>query len=363
MPSTLLPTTMVGSYPRPAWFGQQLHGRDFLAAVKDWRHEEAFIDAVRTVIHDQEEAGLDVLTDGQMWFDDYTMGIGSFLWYWLERIDGFDPAKLPHPSRAKAIAEDIPLLDEAGGVRVRARIGRGPLRLPEYFLLAQSMTSKPIKVSVGAGPVQLSGLAHIKGSPYASHRDLAFDLAEVFNAEMKALAAAGARYLQLEDLGAWYPNLSGEQNYPWVAEVLNRTVAGVEAEVSYHFCFGNSWGNMVHGMTRGGYARVLPHYFGLNVKQFVLDFACRDMSDVAVLKDLPKDKTVAAGVIDVRSLEIESAEQVADRIRALLKVIAPERLTLTTDCGMKQLPRHCARHKLKALVEGAAMVRRELAGR
>ena len=98
----LLPTTMVGSYPRPEWLTQQLHGRDLLDAFKDRRHEEAFRDAVRVVIADQERAGLDLVTDGQMWFDDYSMGIGSFLWYWFERIEGFDPARLPHPARSRA---------------------------------------------------------------------------------------------------------------------------------------------------------------------------------------------------------------------------------------------------------------------
>ena len=95
----ILPTTMVGSYPRPLWFTQQLAGRDVLEAFKVASHAEAFHDATRTVIKDQEDAGLDVLTDGQMWFDDYHMGIGSFLWYWLERTKGFSPEKLPHPAR------------------------------------------------------------------------------------------------------------------------------------------------------------------------------------------------------------------------------------------------------------------------
>src|SRR5216684_1102562 len=108
----LLPTTMVGSYPRPNWFRYQLEGRDVLEAFKVIHHAEAFEDAVRTVLRDQELAGLDILTDGQMWFDDYSMGIGSFLWYWLERTHGFDPAKLPHPSRSKAAGVDVPMLDE-----------------------------------------------------------------------------------------------------------------------------------------------------------------------------------------------------------------------------------------------------------
>jgi methionine synthase II (cobalamin-independent) len=103
----LLPATMMGSYPRPEWFTQQLQERDCLSAIKDWRYQEAFVDAVRAVITDQETAGLDLVTDGQMWFDDYTMGIGSFRWYWFERIDGFDHAKLPHPALAKAMARGI----------------------------------------------------------------------------------------------------------------------------------------------------------------------------------------------------------------------------------------------------------------
>ena len=101
--TTLLPTTMVGSYPRPSWFRYQLEGRDILDAFKVIHHAEAFDDAVRTVVIDQEQAGLDILSDGQMWFDDYSMGIGSFLWYWFERIKGFGTEKLPHPARTAAL--------------------------------------------------------------------------------------------------------------------------------------------------------------------------------------------------------------------------------------------------------------------
>jgi 5-methyltetrahydropteroyltriglutamate--homocysteine methyltransferase len=107
---------------------------------------------------------------------------------------------------------------------------------------------------------------------------------------------------------------------------------------------------------------VLPHYFDVDVDAFVLDFACRDMVDVAVLRDLPSDKRIHAGVIDVRNLEVEQPDQVAERIRAVTAVVDPERVTLTTDCGMKQLPRTVAREKLKSLVGGAEIVRSELTG-
>ena len=100
----ILPTTMVGSYPRPQWFKHQLLGRDVRVAFKEVQHEEAYNDAVATVIRDQEEAGLDIVTDGNMWYDDYVGVIGSFCWYMYERIGGFEPAREPHPSLRRAPA-------------------------------------------------------------------------------------------------------------------------------------------------------------------------------------------------------------------------------------------------------------------
>jgi 5-methyltetrahydropteroyltriglutamate--homocysteine methyltransferase len=358
---SLLPTTMVGSYPRPAWFRHQLEGRDILEAFKLAAHAEAFEDAVRSVIRDQELAGLDLVTDGQMYFDDYSMGIGSFLWYWLERIGGFGKEKLPHPARAKAGADAF-ALDEAVGVAVEGPIKRGPVRLAELYRIAQRNTERPIKACVGAGPVQLSTLAHFQAGPIKNRYMLAEALAGVFNAEIHELVDAGCQHVQLEDLGAWIPNLSGEKDFAWVKDVVHRVLEGVTAHTSWHFCLGNAWGNRIKGMTEGGYPRILPRYFDVKVDEFVLDFACRDMEGVSVLAELPKDKRVAAGVIDVRSLEVEAPEQVAERIRRVLSVVEPERVTLTTDCGMKQLPRPCAVQKLRSLVEGARMVRRDLTG-
>jgi 5-methyltetrahydropteroyltriglutamate--homocysteine methyltransferase len=143
-----------------------------------------------------------------------------------------------------------------------------------------------------------------------------------------------------------------------VNRTLGETPPGVER--SWHFCKGNAWGNTLDGMTAGGYREVLPHYHGVKVDAFVFDFACREMADADLLRALPSDKRAHVGVIDVRMLEIEHPEQVAQRIRKVLAHIEPERVTLTTDCGMKQLPRVVAIQKLRALVEGAAIVRREL---
>ena len=129
-PSTpLLPTTMVGSYPRPRWFRHQLAGRDVLEAFKDFEHHEGYLDATRCVIHDQEVAGLDVVTDGQMWFDDLHMGIGSFFWYWFERIGGFDRAMVTHRMLDRASGRDAFVMEEAGSARLTGPIEPGPLRM------------------------------------------------------------------------------------------------------------------------------------------------------------------------------------------------------------------------------------------
>ncbi len=359
----LLPTTMVGSYPRPRWFTYQLAGRDVLEAFKLAGHREAYEDAVRVVIRDQELAGLDVLSDGQMWFDDYTMGIGSFLWYWPERIHGFSRAKLTHPAYEKARGRDVWALDEAGGMAVEGPIERGPLRLATLYRMAQDITEHPIKACVGAGPVQISTLAHFESGPVADRYQLAEALAQIYRTEIDELVEAGCRYVQLEDLGAWIPTLSGEADFAWVLDTVAKTIGGIEARTSWHFCMGNVWGNRMQAMTAASDQSVLPHYYDAPIDEFVLDFACREMQDAYLLADLPSDKRAAVGVIDVRSLEIEAPEQVAERIRKVLAYIDAERVTLTTDCGMKQLPRECASGKLRSLVAGASIVRAELEGR
>jgi methionine synthase II (cobalamin-independent) len=366
----LLPTTMVGAYPRPSWFTYQLDGRDIREAFKSLHHEEAFRDAVRTVVGEQEAAGLDVVTDGQMWFDDYAMGIGSFFWYWFERIDGFGHEKLEHPARSKTAGKDAFTLDESGGVAVRGPIESPRVHLADLYGIATDAAHRPVKACVGAGPLQLSTMAHFEGGPVKNRFDLSAALADVFRGEIDDLVAAGCRHIQLEDLGAWVPNVTrADRDFEWVTSTVDRLFAGLreapdggQVERCWHFCLGNAWGSRAEGLTRGGYGGVLPHYFEVDVDAFVLDFACRDMADVAVLRDLPADKRIHAGVIDVRNLEIEQPEQVAERIRAVLAAIDAERVTLTTDCGMKQLPRTVARAKLASLTAGADIVRRELTG-
>ncbi len=241
---TLLPTTMVGSYPRPHWFTQQLLGRDVRVAFKEVTHEEAYHDATHAVIADQEEAGLDIITDGQMSYDDYVGVIGSFCWYMYERIGGFAPAREEHPSVTDASAADrvTALLTDWGGVINDGPVSHGPIRLVDLYKIASRYATKPIKVSVGAGPVNLAW--HVYFQHYKDPQELCYALAPIFNAEMKALVEAGAEYLQLEDLGAWLPLFTGdEKDYEWIRDVIGKCCEGVDAKIGWHFCFGNAWGN------------------------------------------------------------------------------------------------------------------------
>jgi len=361
---TLLPTTMVGSFPRPQWYKHQLLGRDIRVAFKEVQHEEAYNDAVATVIRDQEEAGLDIVTDGNMWYDDYVGVIGSFCWYMYERIGGFEPAREPHPTMVDAgPSQGKEILDDWGGVINSGPVSRGPIRLADLYKIAAKHTKVPVKVSVGAGPANLAW--HVYFKHYKDHKELSFALAPIFNAEMKELVAAGAKYLQFEDLGAWLPLFSNNKDdYKWIREVVEQCCDGVKAKIGWHFCFGNAWGNdILSANYPDGYERVLPHFFETKgIDQFVLDYANRDMKGIEFLKTLPKDKDVQIGVLDVRTNAIESPEKVAARIRKVIAAVPPERVTLSTDCGMKPLARMVAKMKLAALAAGAQIVRKELQG-
>src|SRR4030095_11548411 len=189
---TLLPTTMVGSYPRPQWYKHQLLGRDIRVAFKEVQHEEAYNDAVATVISDQEEAGLDIVTDGNMWYDDYVGVIGSFCWYMYERIGGFEQAREPHPSMVGAAkGHGKALLDDWGAVINSGPFTHAPIRRADLFGITSKHAKVPVKVSVGAGPANLAW--HVYFKHYKTPKELSLALAPIFNAEMKDLVAAGAQ--------------------------------------------------------------------------------------------------------------------------------------------------------------------------
>ncbi len=365
----ILPTTMVGSYPRPGWFKQQLLGRDVRVAFKEVSHEEAYHDAVKTVIDDQIAAGLDIVTDGNMWYDDYVGVIGSFCWYPYERIPGFEPTRNPHPSYLNAgPSAGKTFMDDWGGVIVSGPVDKKPdaLRWTDlYDIAAKAAGDVPVKVSIGAGPANLAWHVYFdKNSYYKSAKELTFALVPIFNKQMKDLVKRGAKYLQIEDLGAWMPLFTNNtDDYKWVRESIEQMCDGVDAKIGWHFCFGNAWGNdILSGSFPQGYQTVLPHYWNTEgIDEFVLDYANRHMAGVEFLKNCPKDKGVQVGVLDIRTSMVETPDVIADRVRQAIKGgLKPEQITLSTDCGMKPLARMVSKLKLNALTEGAAIVRKEI---
>jgi 5-methyltetrahydropteroyltriglutamate--homocysteine methyltransferase len=363
---TILPTTMIGSYPKPRWFEEyNVAGSDLLEWWKIEKHFQAYRDATAACIKDQEIAGLDIVTDGQMHFDQYGGGIGSFVWYWYERLGGFSKSKLPNPIARgiEASGEDLSQaawMHDWGGTAVTAKVSRGiPGRLGEMYEIARGLTDKPLKVSVGAGPANLTFHVDLKypGSHYSEQRKLAEDIVPIFNQDLKELVARGAEFIQIEDLGGW--QLAWDPDSKWIIDVLNAWIDGVDAKIAWHSCLGAGYGNTFRAV-EDALPRVLERWQGVKVQQFALDFALRNMVDVHALKELEPDREVQAGVIDIRSLYIETDDEIVRRIHKVLEHIAPERVYLTTDCGLKALPRFVAFEKLKALVRAANRVRAEL---
>jgi 5-methyltetrahydropteroyltriglutamate--homocysteine methyltransferase len=364
----ILPTTMVGSYPRPHWFKHQLLGRDVRVAFKEVAHEEAYQDAVATIIRDQEEAGLDVVTDGNMWYDDYVGVIGSFCWYLYERIPGFEPTRNPHPSMVNAgPSAGKTFLDDWGGVINNGPVDKAPdaLRWTDLYDVAARTAKVPVKCSIGAGPANLAWHVYFnKDTYYKNAKDLTFALVPIFNKEMKDLVKRGAKYLQIEDLGAWLPLFSNnKEDYKWIRESIEAMCDGVDAKIGWHFCFGNAWGNdILSANFPEGYQTVLPYFWNTEgVDEFVLDYANRNMAGVDFLKNCPKNKGVQVGVLDIRTNMVETPNMVADRVRKILKGgLGAEQLTPSTDCGLKPLARMVAKLKLAALAEGTSIVRKEI---
>jgi 5-methyltetrahydropteroyltriglutamate--homocysteine methyltransferase len=300
-----------------------------------------------------------------MWYDDYIGVIGSFCWYLYERIDGFEAAKEEHPSTVGVVERNVTqeMLHDWGGVVNNGPVGNSRLRFADLYKIAARSTKKPIKVSVGAGPINLAW--HVYFKHYKDAKELSFALAPLFNKEMKELVAAGAEYLQIEDLGAWLPLFTNnEDDYKWIRAVIEQCCDGVDARIGWHFCFGNAWGNDI--LSAGypeGYQTVLPYFFGTEgIDEFVLDYANRNMAGIEFLKKLPANQGAQVGVLDIRTNAVESPQMIADRVRKVVKAVPADKVTLSTDCGMKPLSRMVAKMKLKALAEGAAIVRKEVGG-
>jgi 5-methyltetrahydropteroyltriglutamate--homocysteine methyltransferase len=337
-----LVTTVVGSYPQPDWLidrdrlGDRLPPR--VRARELWRVPEPYLeeaqdDATRLAVQDMENAGVDVITDGEMRRESYSNRFATA----LEGVDLEEPGvaldRTGHPN---------PVPRVVGSIR-RAR----PVEVRDVEFL-RSLTARLIKITV-PGPFTMTQQA--QNDYYPDGRSLALAYAEAVNAELRDLKAAGADVVQIDEP---YLQARPEPAREYAVEAIDRALDGIKGDTVLHTCFG--YAHIVKDRLTG-----YPFLRELNdcAATHISLEAAQPQLDPDVLRALP-DKVIVLGVLDLGTDEVETTDAVAARIRAALTVVPPERLVVAPDCGMKYLPRERAFRKLESMVAGAWLVREEL---
>jgi 5-methyltetrahydropteroyltriglutamate--homocysteine methyltransferase len=329
----ILPTTVVGSYSMPGWL-ERLKTEYFARRISRQELDEIHDAAVKAAIKDQEVCGLDVITDGELRRD-------NMIDYFAERLPG---VQTDHTS--KKFYYDF--YDSV----VRGKLPMASLRLADDFRFLAAFTDRSTKFCV-TGPHSL--VKRIRDEYYKNEEAFAMDLARVMNMELKELARAGARFIQIDE-----PYYSGfPEDIKWGVKVLNTLVDGVDAKIALHVCYGNRYGKPSWA---GNYRYLFPAILEANIQQLTLEFARRGGEDLELFKEFPNKFELGVGVVDVKTHEVETAEIVAERIRKALKFVPSERIFILPDCGLLHLPQDVAFSKLRTMVQGTRMVRKELGG-
>jgi 5-methyltetrahydropteroyltriglutamate--homocysteine methyltransferase len=334
----LIPSTVVGSHGKPGWW---------YVGVKAWDAgelgpadlDEMLDDAADTAIRDMERAGLDIITDGE-----------------VRRLDGYVDS---YYAIIKGI-QAIPVRRKVGpwGYDQQTRyeaVGRidtpeGGLGIVKEFTYLKGHTTRALKATC-AGPLTFGSRIH-PGKLYKSVVDVAERFAEVVNAELKGLVAAGADFIQLDEPARG--NVTGQE----MARLFNKATEGVKARLAFHVCFGNRFGRSRFDRS---YQPYFPGLLEARCDQFVLEFAGRELAEVDYVGQYAREgRELGAGVVDVKGFYPESAEDVADRIRRILKVWPADKLYVNPDCGFGWSPRAMCNGKIAALAAGARLVRQEL---
>jgi len=340
----LLPTSLVGSYAQPDWLldRKNLSGRfpPRVRARELWRVAPEFLDqaqddATLLAIHDQERAGLDIVTDGEIRRESYSNRFATAL-------DGVD---VDNPGTA---------LDRSGHPNPVPRIvgkvrRKRPVEVKDVQFL-RANTARTIKITV-PGPFTMSQQA--QNDFYKDPLEMTLDYAAAVNAEIKDLFAAGADIVQIDEP---YMQARPEKAREYGLQAFNAALAGVQGTTAVHICFG--YAAVIH-VRPPGYS-FLPEFAHSPVRQISIETAQSNL-DVSILEKLP-GKTIILGVLDLSDMAIETPETVAARIRRALKHVPAERIVVAPDCGMKYLPREVAFGKMCAMVEGTKIVRKELQG-
>lgn len=331
----LLPTAVVGSYSVPEWL-ERLKTDYYQRRISAQHLSEIHDVAIKAALKDQELAGVDIVSDGELRRD-------NDIDYLLARIPGVD---IPHRAKTDYFdyydAEVRRPLPESEGIA---------LGLAADFAFTRAHTDRPVKFSL-TGPFSLS--RRVRNTAYADPADLVRALAQWLNAQARELVAAGASLLQIDE-----PFLAGYPEAVDLAiEAVNIVTAGVPVTWALHVCYGNRY---ARPLWEGHYDFLFPAVLAADVDQLVLEFARKGPGDLKLFRQHDWGRGVGLGVIDVKTTQVESGDVVAARIRRALEFVPADRLVINPDCGLRHLPAETARAKLRALVAGTAMVRDELA--
>lgn len=337
-----LRTTVIGSYPFPGWLefvSQHLDqfGEDDVAEAQD--------DAVTAAIQDQTAAGLDVITDGEQTRLDFNL---SFYGY-LEgvKLEERTPRQFGPPAH-----------DQRGKHRIVSELNapRGLGAVEEFQRLQRLAPSGPtLKASV-PGPYTMSGRL-LPNFRYNDRFQITEALLPLVRAELAALVDAGCTELTVDE-----PSMScyaHKEDLRRFVDIFNRTVEPVvgKCRLSTHLCFGNFKGHAV-GLRK--YAPMFPDFLDLSVDEIHVEMASREFAEIEIIEQIAAKKDVAVGIVDVKSYYIETAEDIAERVRLCLQHAPPERLSFAPDCGLSQTARWAAKQKLNNMVAGVRKVREEL---
>ena len=341
----MLPTTVVGSYPQPAWLidtdklasrlPPRVRAREIWRIPEPWL-EQAQDDATIVAIHDMQRAGLDVISDGEIRRESYSNRFATAL-------DGVD---IDQPGQTLSRTGRLDYVPRVVGPIRRAR----PVEVRDVQFL-RANTDLPIKITV-PGPFTMARQA--VDEHYGDEASLAMAYAAAVNDEIHDLVAAGADVIQIDEP---YLQARPDKAREFAVAAINRALQGVRATTVLHTCFGYAAIVKDKSAAAAGYP-FLEELTQTSVDQISIE-AAQPRLDLSVLERMG-DKTMVVGVIDLSSAEVEPVEVVEERIRAALRHLAPERLVLAPDCGMKYLPRASALGKLKVMVQAARMVRADV---
>jgi 5-methyltetrahydropteroyltriglutamate--homocysteine methyltransferase len=362
----VLPTSVIGSLPRPAWYTENLGKETFLTAMTNSHYRGQYEDAVSALLRDQECAGLDIVTDGDCHYDE-EVGGQSWHTYPILHMDGFDQDDAqPVPMEARYPAGHIlhDYLEARVMPKIVGPIGRGNLQYAAMWKVAQRLTAKPVKF----GTITPEILAmRTLDEHYTDPRERIMAFSNALNEELNELADAGCSVIQLEEphihMVAARGITDGALSPDFLLEVFNNTVKGLrdKSEVWCHTCWGNpSQQRMFDEVQK--YGPALEYYNQIDADVITFESCSSGRAELNLIGERLSDIKVGIGVIDHHTLQVERPVEVADHIREALGHIPAERLVITSDCGMGRegMSRRHARYKIGAIVQGTNIVRKEL---